>query len=113
MPQQSGEFRRATLGTFGERHQAGDAAAARDQYAALVPVIEQVLGPEHPDTLLGQGNLAHWAGRAGDAAAARDQYAALVPVIEQVLGPEHRATLASREELGYWTSEADSDVSPA
>jgi hypothetical protein len=29
----------------------GDLAAARDQYAALLPVMERVLGQEHPDTL--------------------------------------------------------------
>jgi hypothetical protein len=32
------------VGAAGE---AGDAAAARDQYAELVPVIERVLGAEH------------------------------------------------------------------
>ena len=31
--------------------EAGDPAAARDQFAALLPVRERVLGPEHPDTL--------------------------------------------------------------
>ena len=30
--------------------QAGDPAAARDEFAALLPVAERVLGPEHPDT---------------------------------------------------------------
>ncbi len=40
--------------------QAGDAAAARDQYAALLPVYERVLGPEHRDSLTVRGNLAHW-----------------------------------------------------
>ena len=30
---------------------AGDAAAARDQFAALLPVRERVSGPDHPDTL--------------------------------------------------------------
>ena len=44
--------------------QAGDAAGARDQYAALLPVRERVLGPEHPDTLTARGNLAHWTGKA-------------------------------------------------
>jgi hypothetical protein len=29
---------------------AGDAAGARDQHAALLPIIERVLGPEHPNT---------------------------------------------------------------
>ena len=31
--------------------QAGDAAGARDQFAALLPVRERVQGAEHPDTL--------------------------------------------------------------
>ena len=76
--------------------EAGDAAAARDQFAALLPVRERVLGPEHPDTLTARGNLAYWTGEAGDAAAARDQFAALLPVRERVLGPEHPDTLAAR-----------------
>ena len=28
--------------------EAGDPAAARDLFAALLPVLERVLGPEHP-----------------------------------------------------------------
>ncbi len=38
---------------------AGDAAGARDQYAALLPISERVLGAEHPDTLATRNNLAH------------------------------------------------------
>ena len=30
--------------------EAGDAAAARDLYAALLPMRDRVSGPEHPDT---------------------------------------------------------------
>ena len=44
--------------------EAGDAAAARDQYAALLPVRKRVLGPEHPGTLTVYADLAHWTGRA-------------------------------------------------
>jgi Tetratricopeptide repeat len=40
--------------------QAGDAAGARDQFAALLPIHERVLGPEHPDTLGTRHNLAYW-----------------------------------------------------
>ena len=40
--------------------EAGDAAAARDQYAALLPVLEQVLGPEHWHTLAARSDLAYW-----------------------------------------------------
>ena len=76
--------------------EAGDPAAARDLFAALLPVRERVLGPEHPDTLAARGNLARWTGEAGDPAAARDQFAALLPVLERVLGPEHPDTLAAR-----------------
>jgi hypothetical protein len=39
-------------------------ARARDQYAALAPIRERVLGPEHPDTLTTRGNLARWTGQA-------------------------------------------------
>jgi hypothetical protein len=67
----------------------GDAAGARDQFAALVPRAERVLGPEHPDTLAARGSLAYWTGQAGDPAAARDQFAALLPVTERILGPDH------------------------
>jgi len=46
--------------------QAGDAAAARDLVAALLPVIERVSGADHPATLTDRANLASWTGRAGD-----------------------------------------------
>jgi hypothetical protein len=46
--------------------QAGDPAAARDQYAALLPVMERVLGPEHPDTLSTRASLAHWTRQVGE-----------------------------------------------
>ena len=85
--------------------EAGDAAAARDQYAALLPVHERVLGPEHPDTLTTRHNLARYTGEVGDAAAARDQLATLLPVRERVLGPEHPETLTTRHNLARWTGE--------
>jgi hypothetical protein len=40
--------------------QAGDAAAARDEYAALLPVFERVLGPAHTVTMSTRANLACW-----------------------------------------------------
>jgi tetratricopeptide (TPR) repeat protein len=85
---------------------AGDAAAARDQFAALLPVRERILGPEHPDTLADRAALAAGTGEAGDAAAARDQYAALLPVRERISGPEHPDTLTDRANLAHWTGEA-------
>jgi hypothetical protein len=86
--------------------QAGDAAAARDQFAALLPVAERVLGPEHPDTLINRHNLANFAGYAGDAAAARDQFAALLRVRERVFGTASPDTVVARFNLAYWTGRA-------
>jgi DNA repair exonuclease SbcCD ATPase subunit len=53
--------------------QTGHAAGARDQLAALLPIAEQALGPDHRTTLVTRSQLADWTGIAGDAAAARDQ----------------------------------------
>ncbi|MGD0373676.1 MAG: tetratricopeptide repeat protein [Streptosporangiaceae bacterium] len=85
---------------------AGDAAGARDQFAALLPAHERILGPEHPSTLTTRHSLGRWTGGAGDAAAARDQFAALLPAYERVLGPEHPFTLSARQEFASWTGEA-------
>ena len=98
--------------TLGARHElaawtgvAGDAAGARDQLAALLPIEERVHGSEHPLTLATRLVLAAWTGNAGDAAGARDQLAALLPIVERVHGPEHPGTLA-RHDLARWTGEA-------
>jgi hypothetical protein len=85
---------------------AGDAAEARDQFTALLPVRERVLGPDHPDTLTTRHSLAYWTGQAGDPAAARDQFTALLPIRERVLGPEHPLTSTTRHNLAYWTGQA-------
>ena len=44
-----------------------DPARARDQFAELVPVFEQVLGKEHPDSLAARASLAHWIKEAASA----------------------------------------------
>jgi CHAT domain/Tetratricopeptide repeat len=86
--------------------EAGDPRSARGQYAALLPVYERVLGPEHPDTLQVRAGLARRTGEAGDPQEARNQTAALLPVSERVLGREHPGTLAARAFLARWTGEA-------
>jgi Tetratricopeptide repeat len=85
--------------------QAGDAAGARDQHAALLPLYQRILGPQHPGTLSTRRNLARWTGQAGDAAWARDHMVALLPVYEGVLGPEHPDTLTIRHDLAHWAGE--------
>ena len=85
---------------------AGDWAAARDQYAALLPIRERVLGAEHPRTLSTRAQLAYYTGAAGNAAGARDQYAALLPIRERVLGPGHPDILLARGNLARLTGAA-------
>ncbi|MFH8737615.1 tetratricopeptide repeat protein [Streptomyces sp. NPDC017964] len=85
---------------------AGDWAAARDEFAELVPLYEQVLGREHPDTLRNRAIFAKVTGKAGDWAAARDQFAELLPIVENELGPKDPETLTVRSDLATWTGEA-------
>jgi hypothetical protein len=86
--------------------EAGDAAAARDQYAALLPVFERVFGAEHPDALTARANLAAWIGQAGNPAGARSQFAALLPVMKKILGLMHSDTIAARNSVAYWSTAA-------
>jgi hypothetical protein len=86
--------------------ESGDAAGARDQLAALLPIRERILGSEHPETLAARHSLAYWTGAAGNATGARDRFAALLPIRERILGSEHPETLATRHELAHWTGAA-------
>lgn len=85
---------------------AGDLDAAREQFAALLPVPELVSGPENSDTLSVRNAIAELAGGAGDAAGARDELAVIVQLSERMFGPEHPETLAAWRELAGWTGEA-------
>ena len=83
--------------------EAGEPAAARDLYHALLPDQERVLGPDHPDTFTIRNNIAIWTGNAGEPAAARDLLRALLPDQERVLGPDHPNTLRTRFNIAGWT----------
>ena len=69
--------------------EAGDAAAARDQFAALLPVRERVLGPEHPDTLTARATSPAGPGRRGTRPPPGTSSPRCCPCCERVLGPEH------------------------
>jgi hypothetical protein len=86
--------------------QTGDVAAAREQFAALLPAVERILGPDHPDTLATRASLAYWTGQAGDAVGARDQFAALLPVAERILGPDHPDSLTCRHNIANFAGYA-------
>src|SRR5207244_1042284 len=89
--------------------EAGDAAAARDMLADLLPIRERVQGAEHPQTMTTRHHLAHWTGQAGDAATAQELFATLLPIRERVLGSEHSDTVATRRDLAHWAGLARSE----
>ena len=51
---------------------AGDPAAARDLFAGLLPLLERVLGPEHPRTMTTRANLARWTERRSEVPGRRE-----------------------------------------
>ncbi|GIH94312.1 ATP-binding protein [Planobispora siamensis] len=91
--------------------ESGDAVAARDGFAELVPAYERILGPDHPETLVAGAALARFTGEAGDARTAVERYTALVPAYGRVLGPGHPETLRTRANLARFTgTSGDADA---
>jgi Tetratricopeptide repeat len=96
--------------TLGARHllarwtgEAGDAVAARDQFAVLLTDMHRILGPDDHDTLITRNQLAYYTGEAGDSAGARDQLEEVLPEMERILGLNHPDTLLARHNLAYYT----------
>jgi tetratricopeptide (TPR) repeat protein len=74
---------------------------------ALTTDLKQVLGPEHPDTLRAQNDLATAYLDAGRASEAIPLYKQTLAAQERMLGPDHLETLASRHNLAEAYREAD------
>ena len=87
--------------------EAGDAAAAEHQYAALLPVDGRVLGPEHPAALGGRNDLARWTEEAGDPAAAGTTTPSCCHCASGSSGRSTRPPWPTRHELARWTGRAD------
>jgi DNA-binding SARP family transcriptional activator len=79
---------------------------ARDLFAEILLVQQQVLGTDHPDTLAAHNSLARWTGYAGDTAGARDLYSELRQVQQRVLGAEHPETLATYYNMSLFTGQS-------
>ncbi|SNR79465.1 Tetratricopeptide repeat-containing protein [Actinomadura mexicana] len=90
----------------------GQAAAARNAYAALCATALHHLGSDHLDTLDIRGNLANWQGWAGDVAGAVTASKELVADQLRVLGPDHPNTLITRKNLAQWLQRAGLGASP-
>ncbi|MEU4834118.1 FxSxx-COOH system tetratricopeptide repeat protein, partial [Streptosporangium sp. NPDC023615] len=88
----------------------GDWRTGRALQHRCLTVLDDRLGPEHPDTLTTRLNLAIWTGQAGDAVAAKEMLTQLLPMYERVLGAEHLGTLSTRHELAYWAGQVGDAV---
>lgn len=73
---------------------------------SLLPGLQQVFGPDHPDTLACQNDLAVAYCRAGRFREAITLHKSTLAQREQTLGPDHPDTLGSRNNLGvaYWSA---------
>ncbi|WP_157467196.1 tetratricopeptide repeat protein [Frankia sp. QA3] len=76
-----------------------------DRWAAWLPRVHALRGPDHPDTLTTRHEIAYWTGQAGDPAGALDLLRQLLPDRERVLGPHHPGTLNTRHEIASWTGQ--------
>ena len=84
----------------------GELKEAIAAYEALLDDLQQVLGPDHPDTLTTRSNLAGCLGGAGRLAEATAADKALLDDQERVLGPDHPQTLTTRSNLAHWLGRA-------
>ena len=84
----------------------GQVTAAVTAYADLAATAGHHLGPDHPHTFSGRGNLANWKGEAGDAAGAVAAYEDLLADRLRVQGADHPETLITRNNLANWRGEA-------
>jgi len=66
---------------------------------AAKPLLEQVLGPDHPTTTRGLNGLALLLCDQGDPTAARPLFERALAIRERVLGPDHPDTVATRRAL--------------
>jgi hypothetical protein len=71
-----------------------------------LPSIGEVLGEDHPATLMTRNTFASWTGQAGYAREALHLFTALLADCERVLGPDHPDTLTIRNNIAVWTDQS-------
>jgi hypothetical protein len=78
----------------------------RDRWAAWLPIFEQALGPEHPDTVDAEAQYVRWTGESGDPRSARRMFARQVRALKQVREEHDTQLLTAKEKLADWTGQA-------
>ena len=87
--------------TIRNRNECQDLPAAVRLSCDLVRDYEEILGPDHPDTLTTRNNLAYAYQAAGRLPEAIDLYETTRTEIERNLGPDHPHTLTARNNLAH------------
>ncbi|OBG66997.1 hypothetical protein A5702_16825 [Mycobacterium sp. E3339] len=90
----------ALLALAEARQTAGDTEGAVRDAGAVLDMRRDVLGPEHPETLVVAGAVARWRFLLADVGAV-DQLRELVPTMARVLGAEHPDTLRASHVVAY------------
>jgi len=72
-----------------------------------LPRVEDIFGPDNPETLAARGNIAYWTGQCGDAREALRLFQALLPDQERALGPDYPNTLITRNNIAGFTGKSD------
>lgn len=75
---------------------AGAYDTAAEELRTLIPLLETVYGPDHPDTLRARRREAYAIGKSGDHTRAITGFETLLPDLIRVHGPRHPETLAAR-----------------
>ncbi|WP_158630407.1 tetratricopeptide repeat protein [Glycomyces terrestris] len=83
-----------------------DPASASQRYQqSLARDCQELLGPDHPDTLTARREHLNATGIAGEANTAAQGYTTLIQDYLRVLGANHADTLEAQHYLGFWTAE--------
>ncbi|WP_406346918.1 hypothetical protein [Streptomyces sp. NBC_00648] len=82
--------------------EAGEFREAVRRFADLARRTDQLLGPNHPDTLGVRHEAAYCAGEAGDLSTSVQELTALAVQRHRALGPDHPDTLATRRSLAWY-----------
>jgi tetratricopeptide (TPR) repeat protein/transcriptional regulator with XRE-family HTH domain len=80
-------------------HRAGDLGSARQWFERALAARERELGPDHPDTAICLGDLAHLLRERGELAAARPLCERALAICERTLGPDHPVTARNLHNL--------------
>jgi eukaryotic-like serine/threonine-protein kinase len=86
--------------------ESGRPEVAASMFTQLLEDCQNVLGPEHPDTLTVRYQAAFQAGHAGEPGRACDQLAELEADYARLKGPDHPDTLRVRHMRAIWTGRA-------